>query len=137
LAALEATLMHYLREEATREIPVWQMIGARPADLQARVQSWIQRLGQGEVLESRSTIGGGSLPEESLPTFCLALDTPHPQKLLERLRAGSPPVIARIEEGHVLLDPRTVLPPQEQDLQSALWSATHVADGPALNERKE
>ncbi|MGA2112293.1 MAG: L-seryl-tRNA(Sec) selenium transferase [Anaerolineales bacterium] len=136
LAALQATLMHYLRDEATREIPVWQMIAARPADLQGRVESWIQRLGQGQVLESRSTIGGGSLPEESLPTFCLALDTPHPQKLMERLRTGSPPVIARIEGDRVLLDPRTILPAQEQDLQSALRSAMQVADRPALHERK-
>lgn len=136
LAALEATLMHYLRDEATREIPVWQMIAARAADLQARVQSWVARLGQGQVVESRSTVGGGSLPEETLPTFCLALTSAHPHQLLKRLRASSPPVIARIEEQRVLLDPRTVLPPQEEDLLSALGAATQVADGPALNERK-
>jgi len=136
LAALQATLIHYLRDEAVREIPVWQMIAARPADLQTRVQSWIQQLGQGQVLPSRSTIGGGSLPEDTLATFCLALDSAHPQKLLEHLRTSSPPVIARIEEDRVLLDPRTVLPAQEQDLQRALQSVVQAVVRPAPQKRK-
>jgi L-seryl-tRNA(Ser) seleniumtransferase len=136
LAALEATLLHYLRDEATREIPVWQMISARPIDLQARARSWAERLGQGQVVDSRSTVGGGSLPEETLPTCCLALPAAHPQRFLEHLRAAPVPVIARIEEDRVLLDPRTVLPDQEKDLLGALAAALDVARDSAPDERK-
>ncbi len=120
LAALSATLMHYLKEEAVTEIPVWQMI-ATPADqLQARAANWQDHLGTGEVAEGLSTVGGGSLPEESLPTWLLRIEHPSPDELAARLRAASPPLIGRIQEGALLLDPRTVLPDQEADLLSIL-----------------
>jgi L-seryl-tRNA(Ser) seleniumtransferase len=114
LAALEATLIHYLRGEAEREIPVWRMIAAPVEELDRRARLWAQRIGQGEVVDSRSTVGGGSLPEETLPTRALALAMSKPQALLARLRAGSPPVIARVAEGRVLLDPRTVLEDEDE-----------------------
>jgi L-seryl-tRNA(Ser) seleniumtransferase len=114
LAALEATLIHYLRGEAEREIPVWRMIAASVEELDRRARLWAQRIGQGEVVDSRSTVGGGSLPEETLPTRALALAMSKPQALLARLRAGSPPVIARVAEGRVLLDPRTVLEDEDE-----------------------
>jgi L-seryl-tRNA(Ser) seleniumtransferase len=114
LAALEATLIHYLRGEAEREIPVWRMIVAPVEELDRRARLWAQRIGQGEVVDSRSTVGGGSLPEETLPTRALALAMSKPQALLARLRAGSPPVIARVAEGRVLLDPRTVLEDEDE-----------------------
>jgi L-seryl-tRNA(Ser) seleniumtransferase len=136
LAALEATLRHYLRDEAAQEIPVWQMIAARPIDLQARARSWAERLGEGRVIDSHSTVGGGSLPEETLPTSCLALVSAHPQRLLERLRGGPVPVIARVEADRVLLDPRTVLPDQEADLLGALRGALEDAGDMTVDERK-
>jgi L-seryl-tRNA(Ser) seleniumtransferase len=114
LAALEATLIHYLRGEAEREIPVWRMIAAPVEELDRRARLWAQRIGQGEMVDSRSTVGGGSLPEETLPTRALGLAMSKPQALLARLRAGSPPVIARVAEGRVLLDPRTVLEDEDE-----------------------
>ena len=114
LAALEATLIHYLRGEAEREIPVWRMIAAPVEVLDRRARLWAQRIGQGEVVDSRSTVGGGSLPEETLPTRALGLAVSKPQALLARLRAGSLPVIARVAEGRVLLDPRTVLEDEDE-----------------------
>jgi L-seryl-tRNA(Ser) seleniumtransferase len=123
LAALSATLLHYLRDEAENAIPVWRMIAARPADLQARAQAWAQALGQGEVTASESTVGGGSLPGETLPTFVLRLAVQKPDPFLAALRRQSPPVIARAENGGVLLDPRTVLPDQDEALLAALKQA--------------
>jgi L-seryl-tRNA(Ser) seleniumtransferase len=123
LAALEATLLHYARGEATRVLPVWQMIAAPLTDLRARAERWSSALGLGTLIETRSTVGGGSLPEETLPTWALALDLPKPQTVLARLRQSQPPIIARVEEQRVLLDPRTVLPEQDETLLRLLREA--------------
>ena len=113
LAALSATLRHYLTGEAESKIPVWQMISAQAEDLRIRAEHWQREIGQGEVVEERSTIGGGSLPEETLPTFVLSLDLHHPDVFLAHLRQASPPVIGRIQNGKALFDPRSVM--QKED----------------------
>jgi L-seryl-tRNA(Ser) seleniumtransferase len=120
LAALAATLMHYLKDEAIQEIPVWQMIAAPLEQLQARSEAWLERLGQGEVIPGLSTVGGGSLPEETLPTSLFALSVGYPNAFTSHLREADPPVIARIEDDQVVLDPRTVLVEQEEELLKAL-----------------
>jgi L-seryl-tRNA(Ser) seleniumtransferase len=120
LAALSATLMHYLREQATVQIPVWQMISATEEQIRSRASRWRQALGSGEIVPSRSTVGGGSLPEETLPTWVLALKSDHPDRVATELRGAEPPVIPRIADERVLLDPRTVLPDQEAELLQAL-----------------
>lgn len=122
LAALSATLLHYLRDEAESHVPVWQMIAAPAEKLRTRAQSWAEALGQGEVLAGESTVGGGSLPGETLPTHLLALQMPKPGAFLEALRRNDPPLIARLQDDRVLLDPRTVLPGQDEALLSALKS---------------
>jgi len=116
LAALSATLLHYLKDEATREIPVWRMISMSPQQARVRAEAWREALGRGEVAASESTVGGGSLPDESLPTFVLSLKVKSPDKFLKRLREANPPVIARTENDKILLDPRTVLDEQEKQL---------------------
>jgi len=120
LAALSATLLHYLKDEAEREIPVWQMIAASVENLRARAENWHRVMGQGEVLPSQSTVGGGSLPGETLATFVLALTVHHPNHFLARLRECTPPIIARLEEDKVVFDPRTVLEEQEQTFLTKL-----------------
>lgn len=120
LAALSATLLHYLKDEAEREIPIWRMISILPGALEQRACSWVQYLGQGEVIANQSTVGGGSLPDEMLPTFVLALSVRNPNRFVESLRRTSPAVIARVENGLVVLDPRTVLPEQEAALLSCV-----------------
>ena len=113
LAALTATLLHYLKGEAEREIPIWEMIARTPEQIQARTSRWREVLGRGEVIAGEATIGGGSLPGETLPTYLLALAVRQPNRLLDALRRSSPPVIARIQDNRVVLDPRTVLANQE------------------------
>lgn len=122
LAGLSATLDHYRRGEAITHIPVWQMIARPLDDLRATAQRWAQSLG-GQVIEGHSAVGGGSLPGETLPTALLALSLPAPDAVAARLRLGDPPVIARIADGRLLLDPRTVLPGQEPALLAALRAA--------------
>jgi L-seryl-tRNA(Ser) seleniumtransferase len=123
LAGLSMTLQHYLKDEAEREIPIWQMIAAKPESLQTRAQHWVEALGQGTVLESRSTIGGGSLPGETMPTYVLALTVRSPERFMARLRGGKPPVIARVESDRVVFDPRTVLADQEDSFLAVVRSA--------------
>ena len=128
LASLTATLLHYLRQEAVDKIPVWRMISATEQAVKARAEQWnASTRSGGRVVPSRSAIGGGSLPGETLPTWCLAFEHPFvsggPESLTRRLRHASPPVMARIEGERALLDPRTVLPEEESDLLRVLKNA--------------
>ena len=123
LAALSATLLHYLKDEAECEIPIWHMIAAQPESIRARARSWAESLGQGAVISGQSTVGGGSLPGETLPTWLLSLNVPHPNRTLARLREADPPIIARLEEDRLVLDPRTVLPEQEESLLIGIRNA--------------
>jgi L-seryl-tRNA(Ser) seleniumtransferase len=120
LAALSATLLHYFKDEALSEIPIWRMISSPIETVRQRADDWVKILGTGEVVSSQSTIGGGSLPDETLPTFVLTLRVNSPNRFLEQLRSCNPPVIARLESDRVIFDPRTILPEQENDLVSAI-----------------
>ena len=128
LAALTATLLHYLKEEAESEIPVWRMIGASEESINRRAQQWLERLGRdapAEIRPSRSAVGGGSLPGETLPTWTLSVASSEisPEELAARLRRADAPVVARIEDDRVVLDPRTVLPEDEEDMIGSLRTA--------------
>jgi L-seryl-tRNA(Ser) seleniumtransferase len=127
LAALSATLAHYERGEATAKIPVWRAIALSPEALRARAQSWLAALGEAgkrcEVRESRSAVGGGSLPEVTLRTFVLALPPGEADALAARLRQADPPVVARIEQDRVVLDPRTVMPDEDEAVVRAVRGA--------------
>ena len=119
LAGLAATLDLWQRGEALTQIPIWRMIAREAEELRAVAAAWAQRLG-GSVVAGESAVGGGSLPGATLPTWLLALDVPQPDAFLAQLRAAEPPVIARIADGRVLLDPRTVLPDEEEELLAVL-----------------
>jgi L-seryl-tRNA(Ser) seleniumtransferase len=128
LAALTATLDLYLTQSVAA-LPIWSMLGASAEAMAARAVTWQRRLRERgvavEVVPAESTVGGGSLPGERLPTTALAL-TPRPGRaadLLRRLREHEPPVIGRIEQERVLLDPRTVLPDEDDILLDAVVAA--------------
>ena len=128
LAGLTATVLHYLKQEAEAEVPIWKMISAGEQGIKDRVTRWKNQLSlPGEVISGRSAIGGGSLPGETLPTWVLALscegDAGGPERVMRRLREADPPVIARIEDDRVILDPRTVMPEEEEALVTALRDA--------------
>lgn len=134
LAALEATLLHYLKGEAETEVPVWRMIAASPEQLGARASAWAGELAQRgldcRVEPGLSAVGGGSLPGDTLPTFLLALAptgqagdaTREAGEWAARLRQAPVPVIARIEHGLLLVDPRTVAEDEERPLLEMLAS---------------
>ncbi len=126
LAALSATLTSFLKENAHEEIPVWRMISMRPDVIGQTAERWRTAIDSPEVRlrEGRSTVGGGSLPGETLRTTLLAVTPPDsPDRFAERLRSGPTPVIARIEDDDVVLDPRTVLEHQASIVVEAVKSA--------------
>ncbi len=131
LAGLCATLAHYERGEALDKVPVWRAISAGEDALRERAERWRAALGDAgagcALLPSRSAVGGGSLPEVTLPTFVLALPGGDPHALLARLRRCDPPVVARIEEDRVVLDPRTVLPGEDEALVRGVREASRRA----------
>ncbi len=124
LAALEATLQHYLRGEAEREVPVWAMLSARPEVLRARATAWQQATGLGTVQATQSAVGGGSLPAATLPSAAWVLTTAHPHRLARALRIRpTRPIVARVAQGRVWLDPRTVLPEHDAEVARAVAEA--------------
>ncbi len=122
IAALVATLDHYRKGEALTHIPVWRIIATPLDELRATATRWAEAVG-GDVVTGESMVGGGSLPGATLPTVLLALTPPNADVLAAQLRAADPPVIARIADGRVLFDPRTVFPAQTEDLLRAVRSA--------------
>jgi L-seryl-tRNA(Ser) seleniumtransferase len=124
LAALAATLTHYLTDEATTAVPVWRMIARPAAEIRNEAETWADRLHKhgikAAVIDGRSTVGGGSLPGTSLPTWLVAIDHESVTELAERLRLGHPSVVGRIQDGRLLIDPRTVLPGQAELLLRAV-----------------
>ncbi|MCX8252146.1 MAG: L-seryl-tRNA(Sec) selenium transferase [Dehalococcoidia bacterium] len=111
LAALSATLTSFLKGEAHEEIPVWRMISMSVDTITETAEGWLKEIDSPAVSlrEGQSTVGGGSLPGETLTTTLLAVTPPDsPDAFARRLRSGPTPVIARIEDEVVVLDPRTV-----------------------------
>jgi len=128
LAGLVATLIHYLKDEAVINIPVWRMISATLEEIDQRARLWAQALnGLAQVVEGESMVGGGSLPGDTLPTRLVAISGEGKRKgqsmaqtLARRLRNGEPPVIGRISDNVLLLDPRSVLPEEDEAILQAL-----------------
>ena len=126
LAALGATLVHYVRGEAEREVPVWRMIAVSSEVLRLRAQAMASRLGA-SAIETRSTIGGGSLPGQTQPSWALAFDRESPDAFAAALRRANQPVIGRIEDNRVLIDLRAILPEQDRLLEMAILGALAAA----------
>lgn len=122
LAALVATLEHYRRGDVLQHVPVWQMIARPLHDISLTARRWKEQLHSdlATVIDSQSTVGGGSLPGATLPTSVVALTVPHPDAFTSRLRDAETPIIARIVDDKVLFDPRTVFPTQERSLIDTL-----------------
>jgi L-seryl-tRNA(Ser) seleniumtransferase len=122
---LEATLRNLLLERRD-QVPALHMIRLSAAEIRLRADALARSLdGLGVVvIEGTSVIGGGSTPEQGLPTHLIAIEGENVVALERRLRGGDPPVVARIEDERLLLDLRTVLPEEEPLLVKALLTAS-------------
>ena len=120
IAGLSATLQHYLLGDAVETVPIWRMIAADPDRLRQRAEQWRSAVGAGDIEPAESAIGGGSLPAETRPTFVWTSPHPHPTDAARQLRERTVPIIARVEQDRLILDPRTVLPGEDADVIAAL-----------------
>jgi L-seryl-tRNA(Ser) seleniumtransferase len=132
LAALEATLRLYLHEErALREVPGLRMLAATPEELRQRAEALaaplraVGGLAAVRVAEDQAYVGGGSLPDQAMPSWVVELEADGlgDAELARRLRTGTPSVMARVRNGLVVLDVRTVLPHHETALVEAVRRA--------------
>jgi L-seryl-tRNA(Ser) seleniumtransferase len=129
LAALEATLaLHRDPATARREIPVLAMLDQPEAELALRAQRLRDGIGDGaELIRVQSKVGGGALPLAELEGPAVALGGPTtPDVLAQRLRASDPPVIARIHDGQLVLDPRTLADAEIATVVAAVIAATRA-----------
>lgn len=129
IAALNATLLQYALGRHDSEVPVWEMLRREPGTLRRRSRRWARAAGEaGSVVASTTMVGGGSLPGQGVPTWCAAIRHPGgPDALSRALRQNDPPVIGRIENDAVLLDPRTVDPVDDRAVEAAVTHALSVA----------
>lgn len=128
MAALAATLEHYIKGEALDKIPVWRIIAMTAGDVKARADGWVREIGaNASLIKSRATIGGGSLPGETLPTWALTINCDDllggAEGVARRLREWDSPVLGRIEDERVVLDARTVLPDEDDTMLEAVRHA--------------
>jgi L-seryl-tRNA(Ser) seleniumtransferase len=127
IAALVATVAAYRDGTALETLPVWRLIAETPAKLARRAKALAARLEAAgitaTVIETTSTVGGGSLPEETQASRGIALSAASAARAVGALRHADPPVIARIVDDRVVLDLRSVLPEQDELLGSAVTSA--------------
>lgn len=134
LAAIAATLALYRAGRAMPEIPVWRMLSTPVDGLRARAEALVATLpdGSGEVVELESTVGGGSLPGQVLPSIGVALAAASGRDAADlaiELRTAQRCVVARIERELVVLDLRTVAPRDDEALAAAIGRALDAASG--------
>ncbi len=124
-AGLERTLIEYETGRWQETIPIYRMISTPPEEIRRRAQrlrdSLDSSLYAGQVIEGESLIGGGSAPEERLPTWLLAVQplTGSASRQERRLRQRDPPILVRVEQDRLLLDLRTVFPRDDEEVAAA------------------
>lgn len=116
IAALVATLEAHLAERRS-EIPVWAMLDASHDALLERAEHLARSL-DGQVVQGMSVVGGGSAPGREMPGPVVRLDVAAPDEVARRLRTGAPALLARVEDGAVWLDPRTLAPSEDETVVS-------------------
>ena len=133
LAALQATVEIRLAGQATDKLPVLRMIERKASEIRQTCQSVCDRLTksgmhesvQVSMVECESQIGGGSMPDTKLDSFAVCIRTPAMEQTAMRLRSTRPAIQARLSDDQLLLDLRTVLPSELDDLISSLGEALH------------
>jgi L-seryl-tRNA(Ser) seleniumtransferase len=117
--ALETTLQHYLFEEYDA-IPALRMIRMSAAQIRDRAAKLVGSIPRADIVPGESVIGGGSTPEQAIPTYLIRVECSDSAATAEALRTGEPAVVARIENDRLLIDLRTVDPEEEAPLVAAL-----------------
>jgi len=121
LAGLAATLESYLAERP-EEVPLYALLGVPESDLRRRARRLARQLVSAGIpahaQPTRAVVGGGTTPDQTVPSWAVAL--PGGDDLARRLRHASPPIVARVDAGHVLLDLRAIFPSQDAGVRSGI-----------------
>ena len=123
--ALESTLRNLLLERWTA-VPAIAMIRQSAQEIRIRAEALLANAPElrAEIVEGQSVIGGGATPEQSIPTWLIAIELTDPVGAERSLRSGDPPVVARIEKDRLVVDLRTVFFEEENELLEALKRAS-------------
>ncbi|MFO1094340.1 MAG: L-seryl-tRNA(Sec) selenium transferase [Planctomycetaceae bacterium] len=131
-AALQATLEIHQTGRAFVDIPALHQLALTETDLRPRAESLLQRLETQSTAERRFVIrtvaaaaGGGSLPDQTLPSLAIGIASTNATQLAAQLRRGNPAILPRIVEDEVLIDLRTVLPEDDDALINRLAACPH------------
>jgi L-seryl-tRNA(Ser) seleniumtransferase len=127
LAALGATLRLHRDRASRARIPLYRMLGTTVDELHARARAYSEAMPAAAVVESRAYVGGGALPQTAIASVAVALAPERPDLLAARLRRDNPAIVARIEDGRLLFDLRTILPEEDDTVIATLtWGAPDV-----------
>ncbi|MFH1662671.1 MAG: L-seryl-tRNA(Sec) selenium transferase [Chloroflexota bacterium] len=131
--ALAATAKHYLQKEAVEKIPVWQMIAASIEEIESRAEAVVKKLAEvgitAGIIDGSSMVGGGSLPDQTIPTKLIAVSPPYSVvDFAYRLRLATPPLLGRVEGEQFLIDMRTVMPSLDDILVKVIESVSSKAE---------
>jgi L-seryl-tRNA(Ser) seleniumtransferase len=118
-AGLVETLRLYASVEARHQIPLLRMLGASMEELRARAARYRKAIPHAAIVDTTAYVGGGSLPEQGLPSIALAY-AKDVESNARRLRHGTPAIVPRVEGGRLLLDLRSILPEQDAEAIAAL-----------------
>lgn len=126
--ALQLTLRHYLKKEAIEKIQVWQMANYSVQEIAIRAEETAKKLTDlgipSLICDGFSAMGGGSLPDQTLPTKLIAIDPPcSVEDFAGRLRLTTPPLLGRIEGDRFVIDPRTIMPSLDETVIKIIQKA--------------
>jgi len=113
LATLGATLRTYRDGSFAQRLPIYRKLSATLEELRERGRAYLDALPGANLIDSEAYVGGGALAQERIPSVAIAIKTESPDRFAARLRGAAPPIVARISEGRVVLDLRTIAPEED------------------------
>ncbi len=137
LGLLSGTLRLYRSKEMRETIPFYRMLAASRPALQERAQAYLARIPSLYVVDCEAVVGAGALPQARIPSIAVVVPTQYPDELATRLRGHRSPIIARVDDGKVLLDLRTILPEHDATVIAALTALQSSSPGTASNRSEQ
>lgn len=127
LAALGATVRLHRDDDSRARIPLYRMLGTSVGELHARADAYLAAMPSASLVESDAFVGGGALPQARLASLAVALPVRRPDALAAHLRRENPAVVARVEDGRLLFDLRTIAPDEDDTvIATVTWGAPNV-----------
>lgn len=133
LSALQATLEIHRSGRAFNEIPVLRQLTLSADEIRTRAERMLESLRAQRHLSDKlflqqvsSAPGGGALPDQTIPSWGIAISSSNPDHVARELRVGNPSVFTRVQAGYVLMDLRTVIPEDDEALQTRIMSCAAI-----------